>query len=76
MHPTCAFPTVLNDAVRKWAETAGADRGSRYAARFERLAAQGHDVHGEADFCAALITPGARVLDAGCGTGRVAIRLA
>ena len=33
-------------------------------------------MHGEATLCAALAPPGARVLDAGCGTGRVAIRLA
>ena len=33
-------------------------------------------MHGEAAFCAALVEPPARVLDAGCGTGRVAIRLA
>ncbi|GAA1285857.1 hypothetical protein GCM10009646_87120 [Streptomyces aureus] len=33
-------------------------------------------MHGEARFCAALMPAGARVLDAGCGTGRVAIRLA
>jgi SAM-dependent methyltransferase len=50
--------------------------GRRYAERFAALAAAGHDVHGEASLCAALVPPGARVLDAGCGTGRVAIRLA
>jgi len=33
-------------------------------------------VHGEAVFCATLVAPPASVLDAGCGTGRVAIRLA
>jgi 2-polyprenyl-3-methyl-5-hydroxy-6-metoxy-1,4-benzoquinol methylase len=33
-------------------------------------------MHGEARFCAALVAPGARILDAGCGTGRVAARLA
>ena len=49
-------------------------RGAAYDARFARLAAAGHDVHGEASFVEAL---GVRsVLDAGCGTGRVAIELA
>lgn len=49
-------------------------RGRAYDERFERLAAAGHDVHGEASFVEAL---GPRsVLDAGCGTGRVAIELA
>jgi SAM-dependent methyltransferase len=50
--------------------------GERYAARLTALAASGKDMHGEARFCAALLQPGARVLDAGCGTGRVAARLA
>jgi SAM-dependent methyltransferase len=50
--------------------------GDAYAARFDALAATGADVHGEAALCASLVAPGARVLDAGCGTGRVAIRLA
>ena len=33
-------------------------------------------MHGEATFVSGLVDPPARVLDAGCGTGRVAIRLA
>jgi SAM-dependent methyltransferase len=67
---------VLDQAVSAWAEIAGPDRGARYAARFAELAATGTDVHGEATFCAGLVPAGSRVLDAGCGTGRVAIRLA
>jgi SAM-dependent methyltransferase len=50
--------------------------GEAYDARFAALAAAGADVHGEASFVAALVPPPARILDAGCGTGRVAIRLA
>jgi SAM-dependent methyltransferase len=50
--------------------------GRKYADRFAALAAAGHDVHGEASFCASLVPAGSRLLDAGCGTGRVAIRLA
>ncbi|MET8046429.1 methyltransferase domain-containing protein [Streptosporangium sp. NPDC005286] len=60
----------------RWADIAGDDAGERYAARFARLAESGADTHGEARLCAGLLPPGARVLDAGCGTGRVAIRLA
>lgn len=48
--------------------------GDDYQARFDRLAAEGSDVHGEATFVRAF-SPGT-VLDAGCGTGRVAIELA
>jgi predicted TPR repeat methyltransferase len=54
----------------------GSSDAAHYAARFDDLAAAGHDVHGEATLCASLVRPGARILDAGCGTGRVAIRLA
>ncbi|WP_405812778.1 class I SAM-dependent methyltransferase [Streptomyces sp. NBC_01390] len=60
----------------RWAELTGGQAGEEYAERFAQLAASGHDIHGEAAFCAALLKPPARVLDAGCGTGRVAIRLA
>jgi len=53
-------------------------RGQDYDARWAQLAADGHGVHGEADLIEALLreTGGTRVLDAGCGTGRVAIELA
>ncbi|MBG0817574.1 bifunctional 2-polyprenyl-6-hydroxyphenol methylase/3-demethylubiquinol 3-O-methyltransferase UbiG [Planomonospora sp. ID82291] len=66
----------MEELRSRWTEIAGEDAGERYAARFAELAASGADVHGEARFCAALAPPGSRVLDAGCGTGRVAIRLA
>ncbi|GGQ55309.1 class I SAM-dependent methyltransferase [Streptomyces althioticus] len=62
--------------MSRWQELTGGTTGSAYAARFEALARSGKDVHGEAAFCAALALAGARVLDAGCGTGRVMIRLA
>jgi len=48
--------------------------GDQYQQRFDALAAAGADVHGEADFVAALGPTS--VLDAGCGTGRVARALA
>lgn len=48
--------------------------GDSYQQRFDDLAAKGADVHGEAAFVTALAP--ASVLDAGCGTGRVAIELA
>ena len=47
-----------------------------YDRRWEDLAAAGADVHGEAALVAALVRPPGPVLDAGCGTGRVAIELA
>ena len=50
--------------------------GRAYQERFDVLAARGVDVHGEAGFVAGVAPAGGRVLDAGCGTGRVAIELA
>ncbi|MEM7338376.1 MAG: class I SAM-dependent methyltransferase [Actinomycetota bacterium] len=48
-----------------------------YNERWHRAAAAGAAVHGEADLVDGLSSaPGRRVLDAGCGTGRVAIELA
>jgi SAM-dependent methyltransferase len=49
-------------------------QGDDYQARFDRIAAAGGDVHGEATFVRAYAP--STVLDAGCGTGRVAIELA
>jgi SAM-dependent methyltransferase len=52
-------------------------RGDEYDARFARFEAEGQYLHGEADLVAGLLgAPPALVLDAGCGTGRVAIELA
>ncbi|WP_338674512.1 class I SAM-dependent methyltransferase [Streptomyces sp. SCSIO 30461] len=62
--------------MSRWEELTGGTSGQDYAARFTALAGSGKDVHGEARLCAALVPAGARVLDAGCGTGRVMIRLA
>ena len=47
-----------------------------YVERFRSLAAQGADLHGEARLVDAMLERGARVLDAGCGPGRVGGRLA
>ncbi|WP_055588991.1 class I SAM-dependent methyltransferase [Peterkaempfera griseoplana] len=62
--------------MSRWEELTGGTSGEDYAARFSALAGTRRDMHGEARFCATLMPPGARVLDAGCGTGRVMIRLA
>ena len=52
----------------------GGQRGADYDRRWADLAASGQSVHGEADLVESL---GPRsVLDAGCGTGRVAVELA
>ncbi|WP_338749655.1 class I SAM-dependent methyltransferase [Janibacter alittae] len=46
-----------------------------YIERFREMAARGDDLHGEARLVDAMIARGARVLDAGCGPGRVGGRL-
>lgn len=51
----------------------GGVHGREYDAKFEALIDAGEDVHGEASFVESL-SPRS-VLDAGCGTGRVAIEL-
>jgi SAM-dependent methyltransferase len=65
----------MSEPASRWGEITGRAGGAEYAARFAELQASGVDVHGEARLCASLITPGSRVLDAGCGTGRVAIQM-
>ncbi len=60
----------------RWSEVSGGPgAATAYQQRFDDLAAKGMDIHGEAAFVAALLAPPARVLDAGCGTGRVATQL-
>jgi SAM-dependent methyltransferase len=61
--------------MTRWLSETGGDRGPGYDQAFRELAASGADVHGEAAYVDALLPRGARVLDAGCGTGRVAVEL-
>jgi SAM-dependent methyltransferase len=46
-----------------------------YVERFRTLAAEGADLAGEARLVDAIVPPGSRILDAGCGPGRVGAEL-
>jgi len=47
------------------------DHSTRYVERFRSMAAAGDDLAGEARFVDVMAPRGARILDAGCGPGRV-----
>src|SRR4029078_5591622 len=53
----------------------GPEAARAYRRRFLDLEASGEDVHGEARFIPRLVPPPSRVLDAGCGFGRLASKL-
>jgi SAM-dependent methyltransferase len=55
----------------RWVTDTKAGHSEWYVERFRRMAAEGNDLAGEARLVDAMLPPGARVLDAGCGTGRV-----
>ena len=59
--------------MSRWWEIGGTPRGDVYDDRWRRMEARGEWVHGEADLVC-WFEPGS-VMDAGCGTGRVAIAL-
>ena len=47
------------------------DHSARYVQRFRDMAAAGKDLGGEARFVDAMVARNSRILDAGCGPGRV-----
>ena len=67
-------PPAGNRWINKLEQSPG--HSDWYVERFRSLAAEGADLHGEARFVDAMLGRGARVLDAGCGPGRVGGRLA
>lgn len=59
--------------MTSWMEIVAENPGhsSWYIERFRTMAANGDDLEGEARFVDAMVPRGARILDAGCGPGRV-----
>lgn len=64
----------MSEPASRWEAERPARRATDYDERWRRMAEAGRSVHGEADFIGRFEPE--TVLDAGCGTGRVAIELA
>ncbi|MEV0457408.1 class I SAM-dependent methyltransferase [Catellatospora methionotrophica] len=60
----------------RWVTGTAGGHAQRMADRFRQMAAEGHDLAGEARTLDAIIVRGSTVLDAGCGSGRVGAALA
>ncbi|MGO2053503.1 MAG: class I SAM-dependent methyltransferase [Glutamicibacter sp.] len=50
---------------------ANPDHAQNYAQRWRKIVAEGNDIFGEARTIDAMAERGSRILDAGCGTGRI-----
>ncbi len=66
--------------MSRWSSRDDVQPGADYDSRWAALEAAGQSIHGEADLVSALLEsygfgPAVSVLDAGCGTGRVAVEL-
>lgn len=62
----------------KWSRIIAADpdHSRRYIERFKVMEAAGHDLYGEARTVDAMVARNSRILDAGCGPGRLGGKLA
>ncbi len=75
MWPMNSHPTPPGPPTRWSALQSGSEAARAYRQRFLDLEAEGEDLHGEARFVTQLAPPPSRILDAGCGFGRVASEL-
>lgn len=63
------------DVTPRWFTETDEGHSEWYVEHFRALAADGADLEGEARFVDALVPPTSRVLDAGCGPGRLGAAL-
>lgn len=81
LHPSAgqasSAPRVRDDGKSQWTKNLEANPGHTawFIQRWETMKARGDDLDGEARFVDALLPRGARVFDAGSGTGRVGAEL-
>jgi SAM-dependent methyltransferase len=59
----------------RWFTDTDEDHSQRYVERMRDMASQGEDLAGEARLIDAMVKPRSRILDAGCGPGRVGAAL-
>lgn len=72
-HPLAPGGAPADRLITLWESVVERDptHSSRYIERFEKMRRAGADLHGEARFVDAMVPRGSRVLDAGCGPGRI-----